>query len=70
MLTGANVLDFCDLFVLCCGVLFFVCHCWYHFFSTNIYPSAGISMTMEQWEAFCNAVPAIEAAIKKLEDSD
>jgi hypothetical protein len=40
------------------------------FFSTNIYPSAGISMTMEQWEAFCNAAPAIEDAIKKLEDSD
>lgn len=34
-------------------------------------PSAkGISMTLEQWEAFCNAVPAIEDAIKKLEDSD
>ncbi|EES01343.2 hypothetical protein BDA96_03G294200 [Sorghum bicolor] len=34
-------------------------------------PSAkGISMTMEQWEAFCNAVPAIEDAIKKFEDSD
>lgn len=34
-------------------------------------PSAkGVSMTMEQWEAFCNAVPAIEDAIKKLEDSD
>ncbi|XP_066309518.1 RNA polymerase II transcriptional coactivator KELP-like [Miscanthus floridulus] len=34
-------------------------------------PSAkGISLTMEQWEAFCNAVPAIEDAIKKLEDSD
>ncbi|ONM38878.1 RNA polymerase II transcriptional coactivator KELP [Zea mays] len=30
----------------------------------------GISMTMEQWEAFCNAAPAIEDAIKKLEDSD
>jgi hypothetical protein len=27
-------------------------------------------MTMEQWEAFCNAVPAIEDAIKKFEDSD
>ncbi|KAF8753600.1 hypothetical protein HU200_011605 [Digitaria exilis] len=27
-------------------------------------------MTVEQWEAFRNAVPAIEDAIKKLEDSD
>ncbi|KAG2591108.1 RNA polymerase II transcriptional coactivator KELP-like [Panicum virgatum] len=32
--------------------------------------SKGISMTVEQWEAFRNAVPAIEDAIKKLEDSD
>ncbi|AQK97723.1 RNA polymerase II transcriptional coactivator KELP [Zea mays] len=32
--------------------------------------SSCISMTLEQWEAFCNAVPAIEDAIKKLEDSD
>ncbi|CAL9112266.1 unnamed protein product [Musa acuminata var. zebrina] len=32
--------------------------------------SKGISLTVEQWEAFRNAVPAIEAAIKKLEGSD
>jgi len=36
----------------------------------NILHYAGISMTVEQWEAFRNAVPAIEDAIKKLEDSD
>ncbi|WOL03029.1 RNA polymerase II transcriptional coactivator KELP [Canna indica] len=32
--------------------------------------SKGISLTVEQWEAFRNAVPAIVSAIKKLEDSD
>ncbi|URE40834.1 RNA polymerase II transcriptional coactivator [Musa troglodytarum] len=32
--------------------------------------SKGISLTVEQWEAFRDAVPAIEAAIKKLEGSD
>ncbi|KAK3165212.1 hypothetical protein QOZ80_1AG0030330 [Eleusine coracana subsp. coracana] len=32
-------------------------------------PSAkGISLTVEQWEAFRNAVPAIEDAIKKIEE--
>ncbi|KAL6614655.1 hypothetical protein ACP70R_036925 [Stipagrostis hirtigluma subsp. patula] len=31
--------------------------------------SKGISLTVEQWEAFRNAVPAIEDAIKKLGES-
>lgn len=30
--------------------------------------SKGISLTPEQWEAFCKAVPKIEDAIKQLED--
>jgi hypothetical protein len=73
--SGAIVMDFYRIFfVLCCGVLLFVCHCSlfisFLLFFTNVFPSAGISMTLEQWEAFCNAVPAIEDAIKKLEDSD
>jgi hypothetical protein len=32
--------------------------------------NAGISMTVEQWEAFHNSVPAIEDAIKDLGGSD
>ncbi|CAM0882316.1 unnamed protein product [Alopecurus aequalis] len=32
--------------------------------------SKGISMTVEQWEAFCKSVPAIEDAIKNLGESD
>ncbi|XP_072966823.1 RNA polymerase II transcriptional coactivator KELP-like [Typha angustifolia] len=32
--------------------------------------SKGISLTVDQWEAFRDAVPAIEDAIKKLEGSD
>ncbi|KAL6839834.1 hypothetical protein ACP4OV_029644 [Aristida adscensionis] len=32
--------------------------------------SKGISLTPEQWEAFRNAVPAVEDAIKKLGESD
>lgn len=32
--------------------------------------SKGISMTVEQWETFSKSVPAIEDAIKTLEESD
>uniref|UniRef100_A0ACD5VQ33 Uncharacterized protein n=1 Tax=Avena sativa TaxID=4498 RepID=A0ACD5VQ33_AVESA len=32
--------------------------------------SKGISMTVEQWEAFRNSVPAIEDALKNLRESD
>lgn len=32
--------------------------------------SKGISLTVDQWEAFQKAVPAIEEAIKKMEESD
>lgn len=57
----------CYTLVVSPTVLCFV-HCFQ--FLTNILQNAGISMTVEQWEAFRNAVPAIEDAIKKLEDSD
>ena len=67
---------YCFFLVLCCGV--FSCFIPWHSVSLTVFMSlfanilhyAGISMTVEQWEAFRNAVPAIEDAIKKLEDSD
>uniref|UniRef100_A0A0D3ET21 DEK-C domain-containing protein n=1 Tax=Oryza barthii TaxID=65489 RepID=A0A0D3ET21_9ORYZ len=41
----------------------------YYFKDGKELPAKGISLTVEQWEAFRDSVPAIEDAIKKLGES-
>jgi hypothetical protein len=59
-----NILDF--VAAALCSVIF--CLIAHSISNADMPLNAGISMTVEQWEAFRNSLPAIEDAIKNLEE--